>query len=42
MEFFRSLAEQGKCVIIVTHSPYVAERADETVDLKSVNQIETA
>lgn len=42
MEIFRSLAEQGKCVIIVTHSPYVAERADEIVDLKSVNQIETA
>ncbi len=39
MSIFRSLAASGKCVIIVTHSSYVASKADVTVDLKSLNSM---
>jgi putative ABC transport system ATP-binding protein len=34
MDIFRKLAEQGKCVIIVTHSPEVARLSDEIFELK--------
>lgn len=35
LEIFKKLAhEEGKCVIIVTHSPNVCEVADEVYDLK--------
>ena len=30
---FRTLADQGKCVIIVSHSPQVAEKCDERYEL---------
>jgi len=33
MEIFRSLAEQGKCVILVSHSPSVAKLCDEQYEL---------
>ena len=36
MNLLRRLAwDQGKCVIIVTHSPMVAEMADEVIDLST-------
>ncbi len=35
MEIFRNLAEQGKCVILVSHSPQVAKMCDETYELKA-------
>ena len=34
MDIFRGLANQGKCVIIVTHSPEVAKRADQVYEIK--------
>lgn len=34
MDIFKGLAEQGKCVIIVTHSPDVAQRADYIYEIK--------
>ncbi len=34
MKIFRSLADEGKCVIIVTHSPDVAKAADVVYELK--------
>ena len=34
MEIFRRLADAGKCVIIVTHSPRVAELADYVYEIK--------
>lgn len=34
MEIFRSLADSGKCVILVSHSPTVAEACDECYELK--------
>lgn len=34
VSIFRELAEQGKCVIIVTHSKEVAEHADVVYELK--------
>ncbi len=34
LQIFRSLAERGKCVIIVSHSPRVAEQCDEQCELK--------
>ncbi len=40
MDIFCELAhEQQKCVIIVTHSPEVAKRADECFELKPVVQV---
>ncbi len=35
MEIFRNLTEQGKCVILVSHSPKVAKMCDETYELKA-------
>ena len=37
LAIFRRLAETGKCVILVTHSTYVAGRADEVIELAKVN-----
>ncbi len=34
MKIFRTLAQEGKCVIIVTHAPDVAKAADETYVLE--------
>lgn len=34
MEIFRSLAQEGKCVILVSHSPAVASKCDECFELK--------
>lgn len=34
MSIFRMLADEGKCVIIVTHSPDVAKAADCRIELK--------
>lgn len=34
MAIFRALAEQGKCVILVSHSPEVAALCDECYELK--------
>ncbi len=33
MQIFRKLTEQGKCVILVSHSPQVAKMCDETFEL---------
>ena len=33
MEIFRTLTDQGKCVILVSHSPEVASMCDETYEL---------
>ena len=38
MDIFRGLADQGKCVIIVTHSPEVAKRADQVYEIKKDNK----
>ncbi len=32
------LAEEGKCVILVSHSPQVAKRCDECYELKRVGK----
>ena len=37
MEIFRSLAEQGKCVILVSHSPAVARQCDEQYELQRLS-----
>lgn len=37
MEIFRSLAEQGKCVILVSHSPDVAKMCDEIYELTKIS-----
>ncbi len=34
MKIFRRLADDGKCVILVSHSPQVAEKCDEIYELK--------
>ena len=34
MQIFRELAEQGKCVILVSHSPEVADMCDICYELK--------
>lgn len=34
LAIFRTLAEQGKCVILVSHSPEVAAQCDATYELK--------
>ena len=37
MEIFRALADQGKCVILVSHSPEVAEMCDERYELVKIS-----
>ncbi len=34
LDIFRKLAEQGKCIILVTHSPEVAKKSDYVYELK--------
>ena len=36
MEIFQDLARQGKCVILVSHSPEVAQQCDEQYELKRI------
>ena len=36
MDIFRELANQGKCVILVSHSPEVASRCDVRYELKRI------
>ena len=38
MEIFRRLSMEGKCVILVSHSPEVASMCDERFELKKVTQ----
>ncbi len=38
MKIFRELAEQGKCVILVTHSPKVAQMCDAQYELKKLSK----
>ncbi len=38
MEIFRQLAQQGKCVILVSHSPDVARMCDECYELKRIER----
>ena len=38
MQIFRSLAEQGKCVILVSHAPDVAAVCDETYQLVKLSR----
>lgn len=33
IQTFKDLADQGKCVILVTHTPAVAHAADHVIDL---------
>ena len=37
MEIFRDLASQGKCVILVSHSPDVADMCDERYELVKIS-----
>lgn len=37
MDIFRELANQGKCVILVSHSPEVAEMCDERYELTKIS-----
>ena len=37
MEIFRDLANQGKCVILVSHSPEVAQMCDECYELTKIS-----
>ena len=37
MEIFRELANQGKCVILVSHSPDVASMCDERYELTKIS-----
>ena len=37
MEIFRDLANQGKCVILVSHSPEVAQMCDERYELTKIS-----
>ena len=37
MDIFRQLANQGKCVILVSHSPDVAEMCDERYELTKIS-----
>ena len=37
MDIFRGLADQGKCVILVSHSPDVAEMCDERYELIKIS-----
>ena len=36
MDILKGLAEAGKCVIIVTHSPFVAQIADQVMELSRI------
>lgn len=38
MGIFRKLADEGKCVILVSHSPAVARLCDETYELKRIGK----
>ena len=38
MDIFRELANQGKCVILVSHSPEVAELCDERYELTKISE----
>lgn len=38
MQIFRELADQGKCVIIVSHSREVADACDQVYTLKKVQK----
>ena len=38
MEIFRSLANAGKCVILVSHSPSVANMCDECYELVRISK----
>ena len=38
MQIFRSLAEQGRCVILVSHSPEVASACDECYELTKLTK----
>ncbi|SHJ71045.1 ABC transporter ATP-binding protein [Parasporobacterium paucivorans] len=38
MSIFRDLAKEGKCIIIVTHSPAVADVVDEIWELQSISK----
>ncbi len=37
MEIFRNLSNQGKCVILVSHSPEVAKMCDERYELIKIS-----
>ena len=37
MDIFRELADQGKCVILVSHSPDVADMCDERYELTRIS-----
>ena len=37
MDIFRDLADQGKCVILVSHSPEVASMCDECYELTKIS-----
>ncbi|WP_329886231.1 ABC transporter ATP-binding protein [Pseudoramibacter faecis] len=39
IDILTDLARQGKCVIVVTHSPAVAGRADEQIRLETINRV---
>ena len=41
MDIFRNLANDGKCVILVSHSPQVASMCDERFELKKVTAKKT-
>ena len=42
MEIFRKLADQGKCVILVTHSPAGAKRCDVQYELQRLDRKKNA
>ena len=37
MDIFRELADSGKCVILVSHSPDVADMCDERYELIKIS-----
>ena len=37
MDIFREIASQGKCVILVSHSPDVAAMCDECYELTKIS-----
>ena len=39
MDIFRKLADQGKCVIIVSHSPEVARMCDTRFELQKTDSL---